>query len=158
MYHQRVFKDHKLIQKDSVRSSRWGKGKSGKTLCWESVHKRVFKDIGSIQTGKEELHKLIQKDSVRSSRWGKGKSGKTLCWESVHKRVFKDIGSIQTGKEELHKMIQKDSVRSSRWGKGISGKTPGFIMETYFRLDRIWSVTSRLGSREVTGTYFTVPV
>jgi hypothetical protein len=70
-------------------------------------------------------------------------------------RSWKNSG---LGKGSYTNRSKKDSVRSSRRGKGISGKTPGFIMETYFRLGRIWSVTSRLGSGKGTGTYFTVSV
>jgi hypothetical protein len=38
----------------------------------------------------------------------------------------------------------KGFFENSGLGKGIFKKTPGFIREIYSRLERVWSVTSRL--------------
>ncbi len=47
----------------------------------------------------------------------------------------------------------KGFCENSWLGKRISGKIPGFIRETYSRLERVCSVTSWLGAWKATGTF-----
>ncbi len=47
----------------------------------------------------------------------------------------------------------KGFCENSWLGKGISGKIPGFIRETYSRLERVCSVTSWLGAGKATGSF-----
>ncbi len=62
----------------------------------------------------------------------------------------KILDEIPAGEEEYPgKPDSKRFCENSRLGKGISGKTPGFI-----RLERVWSVKSRLGAGKGTGTFF----
>jgi hypothetical protein len=80
---------------------------------------------------------------VRIPVWGRGKSGKPPGWEQVHKQVIKYLGKIPEWGRGINlktstceqEQDSKGFCENSRLGKGISGKAPGFIRETYSRLE-----------------------